>query len=122
MELKIKLYKDRYCRHLKEEKTAADFGLSLGLCEDVLNSVNIDMFLDGGFSALSNESKMALILPIVKDGLPFFKELLAELFEVSVEDMKYTDIMEIGVVIMNIIAYAVTKMKPLAKKDKNEKN
>lgn len=122
MELKIKLYQDRFCRKLKVEKTAADFGLSLGLCEEVLNAVNIDMFIDGGYAALSNESKLTLLLPIIKDGLPFFNELLAELFDVSVEDMKNTDILEVGVVIMNIISYAVNKMKPFTKKDKTEKN
>lgn len=122
MELKIKLYEDRFCRKLKGEKTAADFRLSLGLCEEVLNAVNIDMFVGGGFSALSNESKVELLLPIVKDGLPYFKELLAELFEVSVEDMKHTDIIEIVTVVMNVLNYALAKMQPLAKKDKNEKN
>lgn len=122
MELTIKLYEDRLCRKLKAEKTAADFGLSLGLCEEILNAVNIDMFLDGGYSALSDESKLQLILPIIKENYPYFKELLAELFEVSVEEMAYVDIMQIGVVIMNIIAYAVKKMSPFAKKDKNEKN
>lgn len=122
MELKIKLYEDRLCRKLKEEKTASDFGLSVGLCEEILNAVNIDMFLDGGFSALSDESKLELILPIIKENYSFFKELLAELFEVSVEDISTVDIMQIGVVIMNIIAYAVNKMKPFAKKDKSGKN
>ena len=122
MELKIKLYEDRFCRKLKAEKTAADFGLSLGLCEEILNAVNIDMFVGGGFSALSKESKLELLLPIIKDGLPYFKELLAELFEVSVEDMAYTDIMEIVSVVMNVVSYAVTKMQPFAEKGKNAKN
>lgn len=122
MELKIKLYQDRFCRKLKEEKTAQDFGLSLGLCEEVLNAVNIDMLMGGGLAALSDESKLEILLPIIKDCLPFFKELLADLFEVSVEDMKYVDILEVATVIVGIITYAVGKMKPLATNGKNSKN
>lgn len=122
MELKITLYADRLCRKIKEEKTAPDFGLSLGVCEEVLNMVNIDMFAGGGFSALSDESKLELLLPIVKDGLPYFKELLAEIFEVSVEDMEFTDLSEIVTVLVRVVTYALGKMKPFAEKSKNGKN
>lgn len=122
MELKITLYEDRFCRKVKEAKTAPDFGLSLGLCEEVLKTVNIDMFVDKGFFVLSNESKLDLLLPIIKDGLPYFKELLAELFEISVEDMKYINILEVGTVIINIITYAFGKLQPLASNGKNSKN
>lgn len=122
MELTIKLYEDRFCRKVKEEKTVSDFGLSLALCEEILNAVNIDMFLDGSISALSDESKFELLAPIIKENYPLFKELLAELFEVSVEDIGRVDITQIVGIVMNIIAYAVNKMKPFAKKDKNGKN
>lgn len=123
MELKITLYEDRLCRKVKEVKKANDFGLSLAVCEEVLNAVNIDMLASGGLTALTdNESKLELLLPIVKEGLPYFKELLAEIFEVSVEEMGYVDILEIVTVIKQVIFYSVGKMKPLAEKSKNGKN
>ena len=121
MELKLKLYEDRLCRRVKDEVKANDFGLSLGVCEEILNAVNIDMFAGGGLAALSDESKLELLLPIVREGLPYFKELLAEVFEVSVEDMKNTDLAEIVGVIFNVVLYALQKMKPFAEK-KNGKN
>lgn len=119
MEMKITLYEDRLCRKVKEVKTANDFGLSLAVCEEVLNAVNIDMLAGGGLSALSDESKLELLLPIVKDGLPYFRELLAEIFEVSVEDMGYTDLIEVVSVIGQVVVYAFSKMKPFAEKGKN---
>lgn len=122
MELKLKIYEDRLCRRVKDEVKANDFGLSLGVCEEILNAVNIDMFAGGGLSALSDESKLELLLPIVREGLPYFKELLAEVFEVSVEDMKNTDLGEIVGVIFNVVLYALQKMKPFAEKGKNGKN
>ena len=123
MELKLKLYEDRLCRRVKDEVKANDFGLSLGVCEEILNAVNIDLFAGGGFSALTDDtSKLELLLPIVRDGLPYFKELLAEVFEVSVEDMKNTDLAEIVGVIFNVVLYALQKMKPFAEKGKNGKN
>lgn len=122
MELKLKLYEDRLCRKVKDEVKANDFGLSLGVCEEIMNAVNIDMFAGGGLSALSDESKLELLYPIVRDGLPYFKELLAEVFEVSTEDMKNTDLGEIVGVIFNVVLYALQKMKPFAEKGKNGKN
>lgn len=123
MELKLKIYEDRLCRRVKDEVKANDFGLSLGVCEEILNAVNIDLFAGGGFSALTDDtSKLELLLPIVREGLPYFKELLAEVFEVSESDMKNTDLGEIVGVIFNVILYALQKMKPFAEKGKNGKN
>lgn len=122
MELKITLYEDRLCRKVKDVKTAPDFGLSTLVCEEVLNAVNIDMLASGGLSALSDESKLELFLPIVKEGLPYFKELLAEIFEVSIEEMGYTDLTEIVTVIVQVVIYSFKKMKPLAESGKNSKN
>lgn len=122
MELKITLYEDRLCRKKKETKVANDFGLSLGVCEEILNAVNIDMFAGGGYSALSDESKFELLLPIVKDGLPYFKELLAEIFEISVEDMKNTDLSELVTVIFQVVVYSLSKLKPIAVKGNGSKN
>lgn len=123
MELKLNIYEDRLCRKLKDEVKANDFGLSVGVCEEILNAVNIDMFAGGGFSALTDDvSKLELLYPIVRDGLPYFKELLAEVFEVSTEDMNNTDLGEIVGVIVNVVLYSLQKMKPFAQKGKNGKN
>lgn len=105
MELKLNIYTDKFCRELARTATAKDFELSTGICEDVLNVINIDA-LDGGFFALSNESKTEIAIGIVKNGFPFFKELMQELFGVSDDEIRSTKIAEIAAVVVNIVEYS----------------
>ena len=105
MDLKLNIYNDKFCRELKRTATAKDFELSTGICEDVLNVINIDA-LDGGFFTLSNESKTEIAIGIVRNGFPFFKEIMQELFGVSDEEMRCTKISEIANVVIEIVNYS----------------
>lgn len=122
MELKLNIYKTRLCREVEKTVSAHDFGLSTAVCEDVLNVINIDM-LEGGIEALSTDSLLALAVPIVRDGFPFFRELLAEIFEVSEDEVKRTKIIDVAMVIVDIVKYSFEEFKPLATSvGKNSKN
>ena len=105
MELKLNIYTDKFCRKLSRTATAKDFELSTGICEDVLNVINIDA-LDGGFFALSQESKTEIAIGIVRNGFPFFKEIMQELFEASDEEIRCTKIGEIAAVVIQIVEYS----------------
>lgn len=105
MELKLNIYTDKFCRELSRTATAKDFELSTGICEDVLNVINIDA-LDGGFFTLSNESKTEIAIGIVRNGFPFFKELMQELFGASDEEIRCTKIGEIAAVVIQIVEYS----------------
>ena len=109
MELKLNLYSDKFCRKFVREVSANDFDLSLGICEDLLDIINIDMF-EGGLDALTDGKDMSVFLPIVKNALPFIKELLAELFEVSVEELRYVKLSEVVTIVKQIVAYAIGEM------------
>lgn len=109
MELKLNLYSDKFCRKFVREVSASGFDLSLGICEDLLDIINIDMF-EGGLDALTDGKDMSVFLPIVKNALPFIKELLAELFEVSVEELKYVKLSEVVTVVKGIVAFAIGEM------------
>ena len=106
MELKLNLYSDKFCRNLVREVSANDFDLSLAICEDILDIINIDMF-EGGLDALTGGKDMSVYLPIVKNALPFIKELLAELFEVSVEELRFVKLSEVITVVRNIVTFAI---------------
>ncbi len=108
MELKLTIYADRLCRKVKEEKKAQDFELSTAVCEDLLNIINIDLF-DGGLEALSGESGQKLMLDIVKNGYPFFLELVKEIFEVT-DDDGYFNLCDIAGLMLAIIKYSVTQL------------
>lgn len=122
MELKLNIYKTRLCREVEKTVTAPDFGLSTAVCEDVLNVINVDM-LEGGVEALSTDSLLALAVPIVRDGFPFFKDLLAEIFEITEDEVKRTKIADVAMVIVDIVKYSFEEFKPLATSvGKNSKN
>lgn len=105
MELKLNIYADRFCRNVERTVTANTFDLSTGICEDVLDMIHIDMF-EGGIAALSNESQFDLILGIVKDGFPFFKDLVADLFEITSDEVRRTKIEEIANIVVEIVKYS----------------
>ena len=120
MELKLNVYGDRFCRKVEKTLTAEAFELSTGMCEDVLDIVKIDLFGGGGLAALSTESQSEIVIGIVKDGLPYFKDLMAELFEVPTEELRNTKVTEIADVIVQIIKYSFTQLSSLG--GKNSKN
>lgn len=105
MELKLNIYADRLCRKVEKTVTAQDFELSTGVCEDVLNMINIDMF-EGGISALSDESMQELAIGIIKNGYPFFVELIKEIFEISDDEAKRIKVAEVATVILEIVKYS----------------
>ena len=109
MELKLNLYSDKFCRKHLKEVSANDFDLSLAICEDILDIINIDMF-EGGLDALTDGKDMSVFLPIVKNALPFIKELLAGLFEVSVEELSYVKLSEVVTIVKQIVAFAIGSM------------
>lgn len=109
MELKLNIYTDEFCYEVEKTVTANAFKLSLGICEDVLNIVNIDMF-EGGLDALSDESKTELAVGIVRDGFPFFKKLVKGIFRITDDEIRRTDITDIAVVVIGIVTYSFTQL------------
>lgn len=111
MELKLDIYKTRFCKKGDIEKTctANDFELSLGVCEDVLNMINIDMF-EGGLEAISDDSKNELFTTLVRNGLPFFKDMIKEIFEITDEEVAKTKLSDIVKVVINIVKYSFSQL------------
>lgn len=109
MDLKLTIYTDDYCTEVARVAVAKDFKLSTGICEDVLEAVHIDMF-DGGVQALSADSLISLIASIVKDAFPFFKNIVKRIFDLTDEEIRYTDISEIITVIVGVVKYSVSKL------------
>lgn len=108
MVLKLDVYKDRLCRKFEKTVTAKDFDLSTAVCEDVLNVINIDMF-EGGLEALSDESQKELIINIIKNGYPFFVELIKEIFELT-DGETYFKVADVATVVMDIVKYSITQL------------
>lgn len=109
MEIKLNIYKTRLCREIEKTVTANDFELSTGVCEDVLNMVNIDMF-EGGLQSLSDEAAQTLALGIIRNGYPFFIQLIKEIFEISDDEAKRLKVSEIAGVVINIVGYSFSEL------------
>lgn len=109
MDLKLNIYSDRLCRKVEKTVTAPDFELSTAICEDVLAVINVDAW-DGGLTALSDEAMAKLAIPIIKNGFPFFVELLAEIFEITEDEAKRTSVKEIAKILVHIVKYSFSEL------------
>lgn len=109
MELKLDIYADKLCRKLERTVVANDFELSTGVCEDVMNLINIDMF-EGGFQTLSDESKQELMIDLVKNGYPYFLDLIKEIFEITGDEAKRIKVADVAKVVMDIVKYSFTQL------------
>lgn len=109
MELKLNIYTTRMCREVERTVTAKDFELSVGVCEEVLNIINIDMF-SGGLSALSDESSKELMIDIIKTGYPYFIELIKEIFEISDDECKRIKVADVATVMFDIVKYSMSQL------------
>jgi len=107
MDIKLNVYQDRLCRKLDRTLVAQEFDLSTAICEDVIQIINPDNF--AGLSALSKESQVEVITDLIKEGYPFFMELIKEIFELT-DDSGYYKVSDIGGVIVQIYYFAMTQL------------
>lgn len=109
MELKLDIYTTRLCRKIEKTVEANDFELSTGVCEDVMNIINIDMF-EGGLQALSEETQQKLVLNLIKNGYPFFVDLVKEIFEITDDEADRIKVADVAKVVIQIVKYSLTQL------------
>ena len=106
MELKLNVYKTRKLKEVEKTLVTDDFKLSTGICEDMLNIINIDIF--EGVNALSEEDQILEVMKMVVGGFGVFKELLKETFDDLTDDeIERTDIREIAVVVVRVVKFSL---------------
>ena len=109
MELKLDIYTTRMCREVERTATVKDFELSTGVCEDILEAINIDMF-DGGLDSLSAEAQSELIMQTVKTAYPVFIDLIKEIFEMTDAEAKRIKIADVAKVVIEVVKYSVSNL------------
>lgn len=109
MELKLDIYTTRLCREVERTAIAKDFELSVGVCEDILNAINIDMF-EGGLDSLSNEGQSELIMQTIKSAYPVFIDLIKEIFELNDDEVKRIKIADVAKVVIEVVKYSVSNL------------
>jgi hypothetical protein len=124
MEIKLNIYKTKgkmkiLTSEVERTAVAKDFELSTGICEDVLNIINIDMF-DGGLKNLSNDSLFELAVGWVKNGYPYFIELVKEIFDITDDESQRLKLGEVAQVVVDIVKYSFSNLTfALGSKEKN---
>ena len=119
MDLRLNIYTDDFCTEVARVATAGEFKLSLGICEDILDIIQIDMW-EGGLSALSDESMRELAIGIIRDAFPFFKKIVKRIFDLTDDEVRNTDLVDIAKVVVDIIKYSISQLgSSLGAKGKN---
>lgn len=108
MDLKLNIYQDRLCRKLDREVVANEFYLSTSICTEVIKLVDPESM--AGLSALSKEGQIEVAIEVIKNGYPFFMELIKEIFELTDDDMRYLKIEEVTGVIVQIFRYSMGQL------------
>lgn len=103
MELKLNVYKGN---EVEKTYTTSEINLQTGVCEDILEIVNIDKFEN-----LDSQELAVEVLKLVSKGFAIFKPLLKEVFVgITDEELRRTRVKEIGSVIINIISFTLTEL------------
>ena len=109
MELKLNIYTTRKLKEIEKTVVTDDFRLSTGICEDLLNIINIDLF--EGVNALSEEDQIIEVIKMVVGSFDVFKNLLKETFdELTDDEIERTDVKEIATVVVKIVRFSLASL------------
>lgn len=105
MELKLNVYEGG--KVIKTYK-AEDFTLTTGICEDILNLVDIDRLTSGEMT----EQKLGFeIIKIVAKLFPMFRPFFQDIFPGLTEDeFRKTSIKEVGQIVIKIINFTISEL------------
>lgn len=96
---------------------ANDFTLMTGVCEDILNMVDIDKLTSGKLS----QTEMGIeIVKIVAKSFSKFKPFLQDVFEGLTDDeYRHTSIKEVAKVVVTIVQYTINELYNVGENSKN---
>lgn len=114
MELKLNVYKGG---KVVKSYTAEDYTLTTGICEDLLEAVDIDKISENG---MSNEVIGIEILKAVAKSFKKFKPFLQGVFiGLTDEEYRNTAIKEVAQVIIDIVQYTISGLVDAGSNQKN---
>lgn len=114
MEVRLNIYKTLELEEIEKTYIVNDFKIATAIAEDLLNLINIDMFLDG-----DETKQMTELLKVVIKGRPQFKTLMKKCFKGLTDDeINRTDLGEFVKAVYNVAVYTIAGLMNLA----DEKN
>lgn len=114
MELKLNIYDGK---KVEKTYTANDFTLMTGVCEDILNIVDIDKLTSG---KLDNTALGIEVVKIVAKSFSKFKPFLQDVFDgLTDEEYRRTSIKEVAAVVFAIVKYTISELYDVGGTEKN---
>ena len=114
MELKLNIYENG--KIIKTYK-ANDFTLMTGICEDIINVVDVDKLTSGN---LNDQTLGVEIIKIVAKSFSKFKPFLQDVFDgLTEEEYRKTSIKEVANVVINIVKYTISELYSVGNNSKN---
>lgn len=105
MELKLNIYENG---KIVKTYTANDFTLMTGICEDIINIVDVDKLTSGN---LNDQTLGIEIIKIVAKSFSKFRPFLQDVFDgLTEEEYRKTAIKEVAGVIIQIVKYTISEL------------
>lgn len=112
MELKLNIYNGN---EIEKTYITQDFRLSTGVCEDIINVIDIEQFAN--LNNLSDEDALKLLptmMKLAKQFNPIMKQVFPELTD---DEYKRTDMSEVSAVAWQVIMYTITQLFNVSSKN-----
>lgn len=104
MELKLNIYTTKSCRELEKTYVSDDFKLSVGVAEDILDLIDIDLFVGD----MDEGQQMLQLIKTVIKGKSAFKDIVKNIFEgITDDELGRTDIREFCKVLYDAVVYTI---------------
>ena len=114
MNLKLNIYDGA---NVVKTYEANDFTLMTGVCEDIINTVDIDKLTSG---KLDDKTLGIEVIKIVAKSFSKFKPFLQDVFEGLTDDeYRHTSIKEVANIVVQIVQYTVGELFNVGGNSKN---
>lgn len=114
MELKLNIYDGK---KIVKTYVANDFNLMTGVCEDIINIIDIDKLTGGN---LDEKTLGIEVIKIVAKSFSKFKPFLQDVFDGLTDDeYRHTSIKEVAAIVLSIVQYTVTELFNVGGTSKN---
>lgn len=114
MELKLNIYDGK---KIVKTYAANDFTLTTGVCEDIINTIDIDKLTSG---KLDDKALGIEVVKVVAKSFSKFRPFLQDVFEGLTEDeYRHTSIKEVAGVVITIVQYTVSELFNVGGTSKN---
>lgn len=114
MKLELNIYDGK---KIVKTYEANDFNLTTGVCEDIINTIDIDKLTSG---KLDDKTLGIEIIKVVAKSFNKFKPFLQDVFEGLTDDeYRHTSIKEVAGVVIEVVKYTVGELFNIGGNSKN---